>query len=126
MDGYPLEERQYLYGIPGWSVTIHEREKSPSGDMGTVDCDNRYREATVWVYREDIRQRAIKYPEETPERVIDHELCEIAIDEYARGLPGHVVDDQAFVEFCDCVAEHMRRCIENAYYQGIEDGQGAG
>lgn len=121
MDSYPLEDRKRLFGIQDWNVTIHECDESPNGAMGTVNLDERYREATVRIYREDIRQRAVKFPNETPSRVADHELCEIAVAEYTRGLPTHVSDDQAFEGFCDCIAEHFRRCVEYAYYQGIED-----
>ena len=109
-----LAELRRRYLLTDWEIAIRDEGESSDGRLGHVDIRAESREATVTLYAADILEHTRRFPNESRERTLEHEFCEIAVAEECAGLPEYITEHPDFMDFRDRMAERLRLCVTRA------------
>lgn len=107
------DELRARYLLSDWDITIEHRDEHDE-NLGDSDIRVESREAIIRLHMTEIIENLRKWPKETEQRILEHEVCEIAVTEDCRGLPEHIIEHPEFMEFRDRVAERLRLCVTRA------------
>lgn len=102
------------YLLSDWQIVVRDRDESSDGRLGHVDVRAESREATIDLFAADIREHQRRFPSESRERTLEHELCEVAVAEECATLPEHIAEHPDFMDFRDRMAERLRLCVARA------------
>lgn len=108
----PLDTRA-KYLLSDWDIEVRY-EAEHDENLGDADVRAEWREAVIRIFNTEIVEGLRHWPSRTEQRILEHELCEVAVADEARGLPEHITTNPEFEEFCDRMAERLRRCVEKA------------
>lgn len=102
------------YLLSDWTITVRDWDESSDGRLGSADTRVESREATIDLFAAGIEDAVRRFPNESRERVLVHELCEVAVAEECAGLPEHIAEHSEFMDFRDRMAERLRLCVARA------------
>ena len=102
------------YLLSDWTITVRDKGESVDGRLGSADVRVESREATIDLFTTEIEEHARRFPNESRERTLEHELCEIAVWDECAILPEHILEHPDFMAFRDRMAERLRLCVARA------------
>ena len=107
------DEMRARYLLSDWDITVKYGDEHDE-NLGDSDVRPGWREAIIRLHTTEILEGLRRWPKHTEHRILEHELCEIAVADEARDLPDHITEHPGFAEFCDGMAERLRLCVARA------------
>ena len=114
----PTEEQLKRYGLLDWDIIVIEKDSSNDDTLGQSHIEADYSQALIYLYLDDIEAKIKVFPNESKERVLEHELCEVAIDADFSLLPDYIKERADVIRVADIIAERLRRLVARAREEG--------
>lgn len=120
-----IEEAMYaefvqgVVGLDDWDIRYRTESSGGADCYAEVHTRPDYHEAVITLYTNSIEESRELGFGETIERLILHEMCEIAVEVEMEPLPPEARDDDLMMRVRDRLADRMRRIVERMWESSV-------